>query len=37
MKRHSFFGADQAEGSIQKARINMLLYGEGSQPTAEGG
>jgi len=28
MKRHSFFGADQAEGSIQKARINMLLYGE---------
>jgi type I restriction enzyme M protein len=28
MKRHSFFGADQAIGSIQKARINMLLYGE---------
>lgn len=28
MKRHSFFGADQASGSIQKARINMLLYGE---------
>lgn len=28
LKRHSFFGADQAEGSIQKARINMLLYGE---------
>jgi type I restriction enzyme M protein len=28
MKRHSFFGADQAKGSIQKARINMLLYGE---------
>ncbi len=28
MKRHSFFGADQAAGSIQKARINMLLYGE---------
>jgi len=28
MKRHSFFGADQAMGCIQKARINMLLYGE---------
>ena len=28
MKRHSLFGADQAGGSIQKARINMLLYGE---------
>jgi len=28
MKQHSFFGADQAIGSIQKARINMLLYGE---------
>ncbi|MGC9966673.1 MAG: N-6 DNA methylase [Syntrophobacteraceae bacterium] len=28
MKRHSFFGADQAIGCIQKARINMLLYGE---------
>lgn len=28
MKRHSFFGADQAAGCIQKARINMLLYGE---------
>ena len=28
MKRHSFFGADQAAGSVQKARINMLLYGE---------
>ena len=28
MKRHSFLGADQANGSIQKARINMLLYGE---------
>ena len=28
MKQHSFFGADQAMGSIQKARINMLLYGE---------
>jgi type I restriction enzyme M protein len=28
MKRHSLFGADQAAGSIQKARINMLLYGE---------
>lgn len=28
MKRDSFFGADQAIGSIQKARINMLLYGE---------
>jgi len=28
MKRHSFFGADQALGCIQKARINMLLYGE---------
>ena len=28
MKRHSFFGADQAAGSIQKARVNMLLYGE---------
>ena len=29
MKRYSLFGADQAGGSIQKARINMLLYGEG--------
>lgn len=28
MKQHSFFGADQAIGCIQKARINMLLYGE---------
>ena len=28
MKRYSLFGADQAGGSIQKARINMLLYGE---------
>lgn len=28
MKRNSFFGADQAAGCIQKARINMLLYGE---------
>lgn len=28
MKRYSFFGADQAIGCIQKARINMLLYGE---------
>jgi type I restriction enzyme M protein len=28
MKQHSLFGADQAIGSIQKARINMLLYGE---------
>ena len=28
VKRHSLFGADQAAGSIQKARINMLLYGE---------
>jgi type I restriction enzyme M protein len=28
MKRHSLFGSDQAIGSIQKARINMLLYGE---------
>lgn len=28
MKRYSLFGADQAAGSIQKARINMLLYGE---------
>ena len=28
MKRHSLFGADQAMGCIQKARINMLLYGE---------
>jgi len=28
MKRHSFLGADQSAGSIQKARINMLLYGE---------
>ena len=28
MKRHSLFGADQAIGCIQKARINMLLYGE---------
>jgi type I restriction enzyme M protein len=29
MKRYSFFGADQAHGSITKARINMLMYGEG--------
>ncbi len=28
MKRYSLFGADQAIGCIQKARINMLLYGE---------
>jgi type I restriction enzyme M protein len=28
MKQYSFFGADQAYGSVQKARINMLLYGE---------
>jgi type I restriction enzyme M protein len=28
MKQHSLFGSDQAIGSIQKARINMLLYGE---------
>ncbi|QTA78425.1 Type I restriction enzyme M protein [Desulfonema limicola] len=29
MKRYSFFGADQAEGSLIKARLNMLLYGDG--------
>lgn len=29
MKRHSFFGADAAPGSILKARINMLMYGDG--------
>jgi len=28
MRRHSFFGADQSESSIVKARINMLMYGE---------
>lgn len=26
VKRYSFFGADQAEGSLVKARLNMLLY-----------
>ena len=29
MKRHSFIGADQAIGSLIKARLNMLLYGDG--------
>jgi type I restriction enzyme M protein len=28
LRQHSFLGADQAESSIVKARINMLLYGE---------
>lgn len=28
MRRCSFFGGDQAEASIVKARINMLMYGE---------
>jgi type I restriction enzyme M protein len=28
LRRHSFLGADQAESSIVKARINMLMYGE---------
>ncbi|GIK36925.1 MAG: hypothetical protein BroJett011_07580 [Chloroflexota bacterium] len=29
MKRYSFFGADQSQGSLIKARLNMLLYGDG--------
>ena len=29
MKHYSFFGADQASGSLIKARLNMLLYGDG--------
>lgn len=29
MKCHSFFGADQSQGSLIKARLNMLLYGDG--------
>lgn len=29
VKRYSFFGADQAAGSLIKARLNMLLYGDG--------
>jgi type I restriction enzyme M protein len=29
IKHHSFFGADQASGSLIKARLNMLLYGDG--------
>ncbi len=29
LKRHAFFGADQAQGSLIKARLNMLLYGDG--------
>lgn len=29
MKHYSFFGADQAAGSLIKARLNMLLYGDG--------
>ena len=29
MKHSSFFGADQASGSLIKARLNMLLYGDG--------
>ena len=29
MKHHSFIGADQAIGSLIKARLNMLLYGDG--------
>lgn len=29
IKEHSFFGSDQSEGSLIKARLNMLLYGNG--------
>lgn len=29
IKHYSFFGADQASGSLIKARLNMLLYGDG--------
>ncbi|TRZ50180.1 hypothetical protein D4S03_07175 [bacterium] len=29
IKHYSFFGADQAAGSLIKARLNMLLYGDG--------